>query len=87
MTPSSPSARSSEAVLATSNPGKLGEIREILRHLPLAIRPLSDFPGVILPEEGASYEENAIPKPKPQPLTFQKHPLSLKNQNSPSQNT
>ncbi len=54
MTPSSPSARSSEAVLATSNPGKIGEIREILRDLPLALRPLSDFPGVILPEEGTS---------------------------------
>jgi len=64
MTASSPSARRSEAVLATSNPGKLGEIREILRELPLAIRPLSDFPGVILPEEGASYEENAIAKAK-----------------------
>ncbi len=64
MTPSSPSARSSEAVLATSNPGKLREIREILRHLPLAIRPLSDFPGVILPEEGANYQENAIAKAK-----------------------
>ena len=64
MTPSSPSARSSEAVLATSNPGKLGEIREILRPLPLAILPLSDFPGVILPEEGVNYEENAIAKAK-----------------------
>jgi len=64
MTPSIPSAQSSEAVLATSNPGKLVEIREILRHLPLAIRPLSDFPGVILPEEGTSYEENAIAKAK-----------------------
>jgi XTP/dITP diphosphohydrolase len=64
MSPSIPSPRSSEAVLATSNPGKLGEIREILRHLPLAIRPLSDFPGVILPEEGASYEDNAIAKAK-----------------------
>jgi XTP/dITP diphosphohydrolase len=49
-------------VLATSNLGKLGEIRAILRDLPLALRPLSDFPGVILPEEGASYEENAIAK-------------------------
>jgi XTP/dITP diphosphohydrolase len=64
MTPSNPSARSSEAVLATSNLGKIREIREILRHLPLAIRPLSDFPGVILPEEGTSYEENAIAKAK-----------------------
>ncbi len=64
MTPSDSSARTLEAVLATSNPGKLGEIREILRDLPLALRPLSDFPGVILPEEGTSYEENAIAKAK-----------------------
>jgi XTP/dITP diphosphohydrolase len=64
MTPLSPSVRNSEAVLATSNPGKLGEIREILSPLSLAIRPLSDFPGVVLPEEGADYEENAIAKAK-----------------------
>jgi XTP/dITP diphosphohydrolase len=49
-------------VLATSNTGKLTEIREILSELPLEIRPLSDFPGVILPEEGEDYEENAITK-------------------------
>ncbi len=55
-------AQGPEAVLATSNPGKLVEIRAILRDLPFAIRPLSDFPGVVLPEEGASYEENAIAK-------------------------
>jgi XTP/dITP diphosphohydrolase len=64
MTSASETARSSEAVLATSNLGKLGEIREILRGLPLALRPLSDFPGVILPEEGTDYEENAIAKAK-----------------------
>jgi XTP/dITP diphosphohydrolase len=64
MTPSRSSVRDSEAVLATSNPGKLGEIREILSPLPLAIRPLSDFPGVVLPEEGTDYEENAIAKAK-----------------------
>jgi XTP/dITP diphosphohydrolase len=64
MTPSGGTVQGSEAVLATSNPGKLDEIREILRELPLAIRPLSDFPGVILPEEGANYEENAIAKAK-----------------------
>ena len=64
MIPSRSSVRNSEAVLATSNPGKLGEIREILSPLPLAIRPLSDFPGVVLPEEGTDYEENAIAKAK-----------------------
>jgi XTP/dITP diphosphohydrolase len=64
MAASDPSVQRSEAVLATSNTGKLGEVLEILRHLPLAIRPLSDFPGVILPAEGENYEENAIAKAK-----------------------
>jgi len=64
MTPSGSSAGSSEAVLATSNPGKLGEIREILRDLPLELLSLADFPGVILPDEGSDYEENAIAKAK-----------------------
>jgi XTP/dITP diphosphohydrolase len=49
-------------VLASSNPGKLSEIRDILCELPLVIRPLSDFPGVILPGEGEDYEDNAIAK-------------------------
>jgi XTP/dITP diphosphohydrolase len=56
------SAVGAELVLATSNAGKLAEIREILGNLPLQIRPLSDFPGVILPDEGEDYEENAIAK-------------------------
>lgn len=51
-----------EVVLATSNTGKLAEIRRILQGLPLAIRPLSDVPGLILPEEGEDYEQNAIVK-------------------------
>jgi len=55
-------SKGAEVVLATSNPGKLAEIRRILSGLPLAIRPLSDFPGLILPEEGADYEQNAIVK-------------------------
>jgi XTP/dITP diphosphohydrolase len=63
VTTSKPEAVSNaEVVLATSNTGKLVEIREILGELPLEIRPLSDFPGVILPEEGDDYEENAISK-------------------------
>ena len=70
MTRSNPSAQISEAVLATSNPGKLVEIREILRHLALALRPLSDFPGVILPKEGESYEDNAIAKARAAAVFF-----------------
>jgi XTP/dITP diphosphohydrolase len=51
-----------EVVLASSNPGKLSEIRDILGELPLVIRPLSDFPGAILPNEGDDYEDNAVAK-------------------------
>jgi len=62
VTVSSPPAANIELVLASSNPGKLSEIRDILCELPLAIRPLSDFPGAILPNEGEDYEDNAIAK-------------------------
>ena len=52
MMTSEPEVSCAAVVLATSNAGKLAEIREILVALPLQIRPLSDFPGVILPDEG-----------------------------------
>ena len=62
VTVSSPPVSNVEVVLASSNPGKLSEIREILCELPLVIRPLSDFPGAILPNEGEDYENNAVAK-------------------------
>jgi XTP/dITP diphosphohydrolase len=49
-------------VVATSNPGKLAEIGAILADLPLVLRPLGEFPGVTLPDEGADYESNAVHK-------------------------
>ena len=49
-------------VLASSNPGKLREIRELLTDLDIDLRPLSDFPDVELPEEGDDYEANALAK-------------------------
>ncbi|UCE85485.1 MAG: RdgB/HAM1 family non-canonical purine NTP pyrophosphatase [Deltaproteobacteria bacterium] len=51
-----------EVVVATSNPGKLREIRAILADLPVSFRTLADFPGVALPEESDDYEANAIAK-------------------------
>jgi XTP/dITP diphosphohydrolase len=51
-----------EVVLATSNPGKLIEIRAILGDLPLSLRALGAFPEVLLPEEGDDYEGNAVAK-------------------------
>jgi XTP/dITP diphosphohydrolase len=51
-----------EVVVATSNPGKLLEIRAILGDLPVSLRALAAFPEVVLPDEGDDYEENAAAK-------------------------
>ncbi|MDH5306913.1 MAG: RdgB/HAM1 family non-canonical purine NTP pyrophosphatase [Myxococcales bacterium] len=51
-----------EVVVATSNPGKLREIREILGDLPLVLRSLGDFPALRMPEESDAYAENAAAK-------------------------
>jgi XTP/dITP diphosphohydrolase len=48
-----------EVVVATSNPGKLREIRAILGELPLAIVGLDAVAEVHFPEEGDDYEANA----------------------------
>ena len=48
-----------ELVVATSNPGKLREIRELLGGMDVVLRSLGDLPPVELPEEGDDYEENA----------------------------
>jgi XTP/dITP diphosphohydrolase len=47
-------------VLATTNPGKLREIRGILQGVPVTLRALIDFPAIDEPEEtGATFAENA----------------------------
>jgi XTP/dITP diphosphohydrolase len=51
-----------EVIVATSNPGKLREIRAILGDLPLALRGLDAFPEIAFPEEGGDYEANARAK-------------------------
>ena len=51
-----------EVVVATSNPGKLREIREILGDLPVALRGLAEYPSLHMPEEGDAYEANAVTK-------------------------
>ena len=48
--------------MASSNAGKLAEIRALLGDLAAELRPLADFPGVLLPEESDEYEANAIAK-------------------------
>jgi XTP/dITP diphosphohydrolase len=50
-------------LVATTNPGKLREIRRILEALPIDVRSLADLPRVAEPEEtGATFEENARQK-------------------------
>jgi XTP/dITP diphosphohydrolase len=52
-----------EILVATTNAGKLREIRRILDETPVVLRTLDDFPHVIVPEEtGASFAENARQK-------------------------
>jgi XTP/dITP diphosphohydrolase len=50
-------------LVATTNQGKLREIRAILSGLPYELLTLSDWPGVVTPEEnGLTFEENARAK-------------------------
>ena len=52
--------RSSLLVVATTNPGKLREIRDLLAHVPVTLVGLADLPPVEEPEEtGVTFEENA----------------------------
>ena len=52
-----------QTVLATRNPGKATEIRELLAGLPIDIMSLDQFPGVPeVVEDGETLEENAIKK-------------------------
>lgn len=50
-------------LLATTNPGKLREIRELLAGVPIELLGLADFPAVAEPDEtGASFGDNAVLK-------------------------
>jgi XTP/dITP diphosphohydrolase len=47
-------------LVATTNPGKLREIRELLRDAPVELVALSDLPPIAEPQEtGSTFEENA----------------------------
>ncbi len=48
--------------LASSNPGKLREIRSLLSGLALEVTSVAQLGGVVFPEEGAEYAPNAIAK-------------------------
>ena len=50
-------------LLATNNPGKVGELRELLSDTHLSVSGLSDYPGVTeVSETGLTFEENAVLK-------------------------
>jgi XTP/dITP diphosphohydrolase len=47
-------------LIATTNPGKIREIRGILAGIPIELASLDEFPGIAEPEEtGATFAENA----------------------------
>lgn len=51
-------------VLATSNAGKVSELRALLGHLPVQLLSVSDVLGekLVIHEDGATFEENAVIK-------------------------
>mgnify|MGYP001614984960 CR=1 FL=1 len=52
-----------ELIIATTNPGKLREIREFLKDLDLKITSLSDYPGAPkVEEDGKNFAQNALKK-------------------------
>jgi XTP/dITP diphosphohydrolase len=52
-----------DVLIATTNPGKLREIRRILDGTAVALKTLGDFPNLAVPEEtGMSFAENARQK-------------------------
>ena len=49
-----------ELLIATRNIGKLGEFRDLFRHLPIALLDLRSFPDIPeIDETGATFQENA----------------------------
>ena len=52
-----------DLLIATTNDGKVREIRRVLADLPVSIKTLQDFPGVAEPEEtGSTFGANALLK-------------------------
>ena len=48
--------------VATGNPGKLREFRELLSPLGYDVQGLEDFPGITIVEDGETFEANALIK-------------------------
>lgn len=58
----STNSHKAQVVIASGNPGKLRELRELLSELPLELLPQSDFGVSGAEETGLSFAENAILK-------------------------
>jgi len=53
-------------VIASRNPGKIAEFRELLRGFPVEVLALVDFPGIPeVQETGSTFRENALLKARP----------------------
>lgn len=63
-------------VIASSNPGKLVEIRAILASSSIELCGLDEFPDVTLPEEGDDYERNAAQKAETVARVLGRHALA-----------
>jgi len=49
--------------LASNNPGKLRELRQLLREFPVDIKSLAEFPSLpLVDEDGDTFEDNAVKK-------------------------
>ena len=60
MTPAGKPTMSVRLLIATTNPGKLGEVRAMLEGLPVQVVTLDDFPSLPVPiEDQETLEENA----------------------------
>lgn len=51
-------------IIATNNPGKFKEFRELFNGLPYRLLSLKDFPHIDIVEDGSTFDENAIIKAK-----------------------
>lgn len=52
-----------DLLIGTGNRGKVREIHDALKHLPLNLHDLTEYPNISIPfESGSSYEENATIK-------------------------
>ncbi len=52
-----------QILVATKNTGKIKELERLLADLPVRLRSLDEFPGIIEPQEtGATFAENAVLK-------------------------